>query len=82
MPLGLSAAELALIGATFLASAVELVETLTIAPAIGLTRGWRSTLAGAVSALLAAGGLHRRSRLLTCAPWPCRGPRCSWPSAR
>ena len=44
MPLGLSAAELALIGATFLASAVEIVEAYTILLAMGLTRGWRSTV--------------------------------------
>ena len=51
MPLGLSAAELALVGATFLASAVEIVEAYTIVLAMGLTRGWRSTAAGAVAAL-------------------------------
>ena len=52
MPLGLSAAELALIGATFLASAVEIVEAYTIVLAMGLTRGWRSTAAGALAALV------------------------------
>src|SRR3954454_6670029 len=36
--------------AVFLASAVEVVEVVTIVLALGLTRGWRSTLAGAVSA--------------------------------
>jgi uncharacterized membrane protein len=42
--------------ATFLASAVEVVEVVTIVLALGLTRGWRSTLlgAGAASVLLAA----------------------------
>ena len=49
---GLSGQELALIGATFLASAVEVVETYTIVLAMGLTRGWRSTIAGALSALV------------------------------
>jgi uncharacterized membrane protein len=43
--------ELALVGASFLASAVEIVETFTILLAMGLTRGWRSTLAGAGTAL-------------------------------
>jgi Ca2+/H+ antiporter, TMEM165/GDT1 family len=52
MPLGLSAAEFALIGATFLASAVEIVEAYTIVLAMGLTRGWRSAGAGAVAALV------------------------------
>ena len=52
MPLGLSAAELALIGATFLASAVEIVEAYTIVLAMGLTRGWRSAGAGALAALV------------------------------
>jgi len=36
--------------ATFLASAVEVVETVTIVLALGLTRGWRSTFAGAGAA--------------------------------
>ncbi len=39
--------------ATFLASAVEVVEVVTILLALGITRGWRSTLAGASAALLA-----------------------------
>lgn len=43
-------AQLGLLGATFLASAVEIVETFTILLAMGLTRGWRSTIAGAISA--------------------------------
>lgn len=38
--------------ATFLASAVEVVEVVTIVLAVGLTRGWRSTLAGAASAFV------------------------------
>ena len=46
----------ALVLATFLASAVEAVEALTIVLAVGVTRGWRSTLLGlgAALALLAA----------------------------
>jgi Ca2+/H+ antiporter, TMEM165/GDT1 family len=42
---------------TFLASAVEFVEAFTIVLAMGLTRGWRSTLAGAASALVLLGGV-------------------------
>jgi uncharacterized membrane protein len=37
----------------FLASAVEMVEALTIVLAVGLTRGWRTALTGAVAALVA-----------------------------
>jgi uncharacterized membrane protein len=37
----------------FLASAVEMVEALTIVLAVGVTRGWRSTLLGVLAALLA-----------------------------
>jgi uncharacterized membrane protein len=39
--------------AAFLASAVEMVEALTIVLAVGITRGWRSTLIGAGAAALA-----------------------------
>ena len=42
---------LVLIVAVFLASAVEMVEALTIVLAVGLTRGWRSALTGVVVAL-------------------------------
>ena len=49
--IGLTPEELALVGATFLASAVEIVETFTILLAMGLTRGWRSTIVGALVAL-------------------------------
>ena len=41
-----------LAAATLLASAVEFVEAFTIVLAMGLTRGWRSTLAGAAGALV------------------------------
>src|SRR5207237_7746650 len=37
----------------FLASAVEMVEALTIVLAVGVTRGWRSTLIGAGTATVA-----------------------------
>ena len=40
-----------LAASTLLASAVEFVEAFTIVLAMGLTRGWRSTIAGTVSAL-------------------------------
>lgn len=39
----------------FLASAVEMVEALTILLAVGLTRGWRIALTGALAALVALG---------------------------
>lgn len=47
--------EIALVLSTFLASSVEMVEALTIVLAVGITRGWRSTLNGVVLALLALG---------------------------
>ncbi|MHB8328877.1 MAG: COG4280 domain-containing protein [Acidimicrobiales bacterium] len=46
-----------LVVAVALASAVEMVEALTIVLATGVTRGWRSTMQGAVAALLALAGL-------------------------
>lgn len=39
--------------AAFLASAVEMVEALTIVLAVGITRGWRSALVGVGSAVIA-----------------------------
>jgi len=42
-----------LVLAAFLASAVEMVEALTIVLAVGLTRGWRSALIGVAAALVA-----------------------------
>src|SRR5690348_7247741 len=39
--------------ASFLASAVEMVEALTIVLAVGVTRGWRSSLFGVGAALVA-----------------------------
>src|SRR6267142_2391933 len=42
-----------LVLAAFLASAVEMVEALTIVLAVGVTRGWRSTLTGVGVATLA-----------------------------
>jgi uncharacterized membrane protein len=46
-----------LVGAVFLASAVEMVEALTIVVAVGHTQGWRSALEGTAVALLALGVL-------------------------
>src|SRR2546430_1508578 len=43
-------AQLLVFGAAFLGSGVESVEALTIVLAVGLTRGWRSPLAGAAGA--------------------------------
>jgi uncharacterized membrane protein len=48
----MTAAEVGLVLAIFLACSVEAVEALTIVLAVGATRGWRHTLAGVVAALL------------------------------
>jgi len=45
-----------LVAATFVAAFVEWVEALTIVLAMGLTRGWRSALAGTATALVALAG--------------------------
>src|SRR5437868_2716295 len=42
-----------LVAAAFLASAVEMVEALTIVLAVGVTRGWRSAAWGVAAALAA-----------------------------
>src|SRR5215472_3197880 len=47
----------ALLVAVFLATAVEVVEALTIVLAVGVTRDWRSTLVGVASALVVLTGL-------------------------
>lgn len=44
-----------LVTAVFVASAVECVEAFTIVLAMGLTRGWKSTIVGSVLALVALG---------------------------
>ena len=44
-------ANIVLLVSVFLASAVEMVEALTIVVAVGVTRGWRSALEGAAVAL-------------------------------
>ena len=46
-----------LVGAVFLASAVEMVEALTIVVAVGYTQSWRSALEGSAVALLSLGAL-------------------------
>jgi uncharacterized membrane protein len=43
--------DLLLVGASFLACAVEMVEALTIVLAVGVTRGWRSAITGTAAAL-------------------------------
>jgi len=48
---------LVLVTAVFLASAVEMVEALTIVLAVGVTRGWKSAFEGVAVALLALAGL-------------------------
>jgi uncharacterized membrane protein len=45
--------DLFIVAASFLACAVEMVEALTIVLAVGVTRGWRSTVIGVVTALAA-----------------------------
>ena len=45
--------DLIVVSASFLASAVEMVEALTIVLAVGVTRGWRSTRIGVAAALAA-----------------------------
>src|SRR6059058_3912490 len=42
-----------LVAAAFLASAVEMVEALTIVLAVAVTRGWRSASRGVIAALVA-----------------------------
>jgi uncharacterized membrane protein len=46
----MSTSTILIIGGAFLASAVEMVEALTIVLGVGLVRGWRSTLIGVASA--------------------------------
>ena len=48
---------LVLVTAVFLASAVEMVEALTIVLAVGVTRGWRSAFEGVAVALVALAAL-------------------------
>jgi uncharacterized membrane protein len=48
----MSTSTILIIGGAFLASAVEMVEALTIVLGVGLVRGWRSTLIGVASATI------------------------------
>ena len=45
--------DMVVVTASFLASAVEMVEALTIVLAVGVTRGWRSTQVGVAAAIAA-----------------------------
>jgi len=47
---------LGLVGAVFVAAFVEFVEAFTIVLAMGVTRGWRSAIAGTVGALVVLAG--------------------------
>ena len=46
----MSTSTILIVGGAFLASAVEMVEALTIVLGVGVVRGWRSTLIGAGAA--------------------------------
>lgn len=48
-------ADILLLAGAFLASAVEMVEALTLVFAMGVTRGWRSPLIGSAAALIVLG---------------------------
>lgn len=48
-------ADILLLTGAFLASAVEMVEALTLVFAMGVTRGWRSPLIGSAAALIVLG---------------------------
>lgn len=52
-----SSSTVVLVGAVFLASAVEMVEALTIVLAVGHVRGWRSAFRGVALALVALAAL-------------------------
>jgi uncharacterized membrane protein len=52
-----SSASVLLFLTAFIASAVEAVEALTIVLAVGVTRGWRSTLVGVGAAAVVLGGI-------------------------
>jgi uncharacterized membrane protein len=49
----MSTSAIFVVAGAFLASAVEMVEALTIVLAMGVTRGWRATFIGSLSALVA-----------------------------
>ena len=72
------AGHIGLVVSTFLASAVEFVEALTIVLAMGLTRGWRSALWG-VGPPRGPGGVTAVAGYALVQWFPRR--RCSWWSA-
>ncbi|HEU5317451.1 MAG TPA: hypothetical protein VFX49_15170 [Chloroflexota bacterium] len=51
--MGVTPAAIALIGTTFVAAAVEVVEAFTIVLAMGLTRSWRAAIVGTLAAFAA-----------------------------
>jgi uncharacterized membrane protein len=53
----LSTSSILIVAGTFLASAVEMVEALTIVLGVGVVRGWRSTLIGVGAATIVLAGL-------------------------
>ena len=57
MSVHLHSNDVVLVVAVFLASAVEMVEALTIVLAVGVTRGWRSALEGVALALVVLAAL-------------------------
>jgi hypothetical protein len=69
---------LVLLGA-FLASAVEMVEALTIVLGVGLLRGWRSPLIGVAAATIVLAALV--ATLGRCSG-SCRSAPCVWSSVR
>jgi uncharacterized membrane protein len=56
-PVGMSTSAFLLLVGAFLASAVEMVEALTIVLGVGIVRGWRSTLVGVAAATLVLAAL-------------------------
>jgi hypothetical protein len=58
-----------LLVAVFLASAVEMVEALTIVVAVGVTRGWRSAIEGTIAAVVVLAPLSSTTSL---------SPPCAW----
>ena len=53
----MSTSTILVVAGSFLASAVEMVEALTIVLGVGIVRGWRSTLIGVGAALIVLAGL-------------------------
>ena len=58
----MSTSSILIVLGAFLASAVEMVEALTIVLAVGIVRGWRSTLIGVGAAARRPGRARRRAR--------------------